>query len=340
MSRARAIIAMLGRHRLIAIGAVVILAVAVGGLVFAMSREEPVAVATPSPTPEPTPSPSPTPSPEPTPTPSPTPVPTPTPIPLNDALLHQRITVLFAGLDANDDRRTRATSFNTDAIVVASIDGAHSQVSTVALPRDTVNLPLANGLTYTAKVNSLYASYGIEGLRGALEATYQIDIDYYVMLDMSDFGRLVTALDGVQVDVPTRMIDYKIGLDLQPGTQILNGNDALRYVRTRVDTDYGRAGRQQQLVIALVRELLNPPDDIDLLALAGSLGSLETDLPLEDLPTLLEVGRQSIDAEIVSQTLRPPRFALFEGIEDGPRGWVMIPNLAEMRAYVQAVMGD
>jgi LCP family protein required for cell wall assembly len=338
MSRARAIIAVLGRHRLIAIGAVVILAAAVGGLVFALSREEPVAVATPSPTPEPTPSPSPTP--EPTPTPSPTPVPTPTPIPLNEALLHQRITVLFAGLDANDDRRTRATSFNTDAIVVASIDGAHSQVSTVALPRDTVNLPLANGLTYTGKVNSLYANYGIEGLRGALEATYLIDIDYYVMLDMSDFGRLITALDGVQVDVPTRMIDYKIGLDLQPGTQILSGNDALRYVRTRVDTDYGRAGRQQQLVIALVRELLNPPGDIDLLALAGSLGSLETDLPLDDLPTLLEVGRQSINAEIVSQTLRPPRFALFEGIEDGPRGWIMIPNLAEMRAYVQAVMGD
>ena len=340
MSRARAIVAVLGRHRLIAIGAVVILAAAVGGLVFALSREEPVAVATPSPTPEPTPSPSPTPSPEPTPTPSPTPVPTPTPIPLNEALLHQRITVLFAGLDANDDRRTRATSFNTDAIVVASIDGAHSQVSTVALPRDTVNLPLANGLLYTGKVNSLYASYGIEGLRGALEATYQIDIDYYVLLDMSDFGRLVTALDGVQVDVPTRMIDYKIGLDLQPGTQILNGNDALRYVRTRVDTDYGRAGRQQQLAIALVRELLNPPDDVDLLALAGSLGSLETDLPLEDLPTLLEVGRRSISAEIVSQTLQPPRFALFEGIEEGPRGWVMIPNLAEMRAYVNAVMGD
>jgi LCP family protein required for cell wall assembly len=338
MSRTRAFLAVLLRHRLIAIGAVVALAVVVGGLAFALSQEEPVAVATPSPTPEPTPSPRPTP--EPTPTPSPTPVPTPTPIPLNDALLHSRITVLFAGLDANDDRRTRATSFNTDAIVVASIDGAHSQISTVALPRDTVNLPLANGLTYTGKVNSIYASYGIEGLRGAMEATYQIDIDYYVVLDMSDFGRLITALDGVQVDVPTRMIDGKIGLDLQPGTQTLNGNDALRYVRTRVDTDYGRAGRQQQLVIALVRELLNPPEDIDLLALAGSLGSLETDLPLQDLPTLLEIGRQGITADIVSQTLRPPRFALFEGIEDGPRGWIMIPNLSEMRAYVHAVMGE
>jgi LCP family protein required for cell wall assembly len=338
MNRTRAILAVLRQHRLIAVGAVVVLAVVAVGLVFALLREQPVAVATPSPTAEPTSSPSPTP--DPTPTPTPTPVPTPTPIPFDEALLNDRITVLFAGLDANDDRRTRAVSFNTDAMVVASIDGEHSQVSTVALPRDTVNLPLANGLTYTGKANSIYATFGIEGLRGALEATYQVDIDYYVVLDMSDFGRLITALDGVQVTVPNRIIDSKIGLDLQAGTQVLSGNQALSYVRTRVDTDYGRAGRQQQLVIALVRELLNPPDDIDLLALAGALGSLETDLPLEALPTLLEVGRRSINAEIVSQTLRPPRFALFEGVEAGPRGWVMIPNLGEIRAYVQAVMGD
>jgi LCP family protein required for cell wall assembly len=338
MSRTRAILAALLRHRLIVVGVVVVLAIVAGALVFALSQQEPVAVATPSPTPEPTPSP--TPTPKPTPSPTPTPVPTPTPIPLDEALLNRRITVLFAGLDANDDRRTRAISFNTDAIVVASIDAAHSQISTVALPRDTVNLPLANGLTYTGKVNSIYASYGIEGLRGALETTYQVNIDFYVVLDMSDFGRLITALGGVHVDVPTRMIDPKIGLDLQAGTQVLSGNDALRFVRTRVDTDYGRAGRQQQLVVALVRELLNQPPDVDLLALASSLGSLETDLPLEDLPTLLEIGRRSVDAAVVSQTLRPPRFALFEGIENGPRGWIMIPNIAEMRAYVRAAMGD
>jgi polyisoprenyl-teichoic acid--peptidoglycan teichoic acid transferase len=339
MNRARAVLDVLNRHRRIAIGAVVVLALIAGALVFAMTRPAPVAVAspTPSPTAEPTPTPSPTP--RPTPTPTPTPVPTPTPIPLDRALLNQRITVLFAGLDANDDRRTRASSFNTDAIVVASIDAAHTQISTVALPRDTVDLPLGNGYFYGGKVNSLYATYGIEGLRDALEASYGIGIDYYVVLDMSDFGRLVNALGGVEVNVPTGMIDGKIGLDLQAGVQRLDGNDALRYVRTRVDTDYGRAGRQQQVLVALARELLDPQEPINRLELVTSLRSLETDLPLTKLPTLIEIGRRSAEAEVVSQTLRPPRFALFEGIENGPRGWVMIPNLAEMRAYVQSVMG-
>jgi LCP family protein required for cell wall assembly len=339
MNRARAFLDVLNRHRSIAIGAVVVLVVIAGGLVFAATRPEPVAVATPSPTPTPEPTPTPSPTPSPSPTPTPTPVPTPTPIPLDEALLNQRITVLFAGLDANDDRRTRASTFNTDAIVVASIDAAHSQISTVALPRDTVDLPLGNGRYFGGKVNSLYATYGIEGLRNALEASYGVEIDYYVLLDMSDFGRVITAVGGVEVNVPTRMIDGKIGLDLQPGVQRLDANDALRYVRTRVDTDYGRAGRQQQLVVALVRQLMDPQQTVDLLALAGSLRSLETDLPLDKLPTLLEIGRRSANAAVVSQTLQPPRFALFEGIEGGARGWVMIPNLAEMRAYVQAVMG-
>jgi anionic cell wall polymer biosynthesis LytR-Cps2A-Psr (LCP) family protein len=143
----------------------------------------------------------------------------------------------------------------------------------------------------------------------------------------------------VQVDVEKALYDGGLGFSIQPGTQVLDANSALSYVRTRVDTDYGRAGRQQQMVVALVRQMIDPEEPIDLLEFAASLRSLETDLPLDKLPTLLEIGRRSADAHVVSQTLRPPRFALFEGIENGPRGWVMIPNLAEMRAYVQAVMG-
>jgi hypothetical protein len=38
--------------------------------------------------------------------------------------------------------------------------------------------------------------------------------------------------------------------------------------------------------------------------------------------------------------LGPTRFAYFEGFEPGTaRGWVMIPNVAEMRAYARALIG-
>jgi hypothetical protein len=39
--------------------------------------------------------------------------------------------------------------------------------------------------------------------------------------------------------------------------------------------------------------------------------------------------------------LGPPRFALFEGFEPGTsRGWVMIPDVPEIRSFASKLIGD
>jgi LCP family protein required for cell wall assembly len=225
-------------------------------------------------------------------------------------------------------------------MVVASVDASHQNVSLVALPRDTVDIPLADGSLWRGKVNGLMATFGIEGLRGALATTYGIPIDYYMTIDMSDFGRLITAIGGVQVDVEKPLFDGGLGFSIQPGTQVLDANSALSYVRTRVDTDYGRNRRQQQMVVALARQLLAPNQPVNVPELVTALSSVETDIPLEAMPTFMQLIGLSLNAQVSTQVLGPPQFALFEGIEAGPRGWVMIPNVPEIRAYVQSVMGN
>lgn len=296
---------------------------------------------TPSPSVTARPSPTPSPTPRPTPTPTPSPTPSPTPIPLDQSLLTSRVTVLVAGTDSNEDRASRGLPINTDAMLVASIDRDQAQISIVALPRDTVDLPLGNGLTYSGKANSIYRTYDIQTLRRALSAAYGIPIDYYIEINMSDFGRLVAAVGGVEVTVDRPIADAHVGLYLQPGTYTLGPNDAGRYVRSRYGSggDYGRGWRQMQVLVELVRRASDPAADIDLAALARALGSLHTDIPLDKLPTFLELARRAADARVVTQVLMPPRFALFEGI-NGARGWVMIPNLAEMRAFVGALMPE
>jgi anionic cell wall polymer biosynthesis LytR-Cps2A-Psr (LCP) family protein len=159
-------------------------------------------------------------------------------------------------------------------------------------------------------------------------------------IDMSDFGRLITAIGGVQVDVEKALYDGGLGFSVQPGTQVLDANSALSYVRTRVDTDYGRNRRQQQMVVALARQLAAPNKPVNVPELVAALSSVETDIPLEALPTFMQLIGMSLNAQVTTQVLGPPQFALFEGIEAGPRGWVMIPNVPEMRAYVQSVMGN
>ena len=295
-----------------------------------------------APSPSSTPSPTPTASPTPSPSASPTPTPKPTPVPLDQALLTRRLTVLILGVDSNPDRASRNMPVNTDSMIVASVNAAHNRIATVALPRDTVNLQLAGGGIWTEKANALFRAKGIGALVGALQTTYGIRIDGYVLINMPDFGRLVNAVGGIDVIVPYALYDAPINLNLAAGRQHLNGNNAARYVRTRdQDSDYARGIRQQQVLIALARKLFAPTTKVNIPALIRELRSMRTNLPLAKLATLIEIGRRSVNAKVTSMELGPPRFALFQGIDPNRGGeWVMVPDVAAMRAYVRSVMGD
>lgn len=279
----------------------------------------------------------PPPSATPTPIPAGTPSPSPTPE-LNQELLSERLTVLVMGVDLNEARR-QMPDFgpNTDTIILASVSADQSEVALISLPRDTVDIPLPDGTVWERKVNAIYAERGPEALLEAMEALFAVRIDHYLALDMDDFERLATAVDGVTVDVEEPLTDPALDLDLEAGRQHLDAETALDYVRTRVDTDYGRAARQQQVLLELVFKLADPDADVDLFALLDGLESLETDLPLDELPTLLEIARRARDADVTRQVLQPPRFISFEGIA-GDRGYILVPNVPEMRDYAQQVM--
>jgi len=301
------------------------------------------ALLSPSPSPSPTPSPTATPSPTPRPTPhfTPTPTPSPTPIPLNTSLLNRRITVLFAGSDSTPASVRNGYGPLTDSMVVASVNATHDQLAMVALPRDAVDIPLGNGSTWRLKANAIRDSYGMEGLERALETTYGVPIDYWVELNMPDFPHLVDALGGVWINVPYAIHDRQVNLNIEPGWQRISGATALAYARSRyTDSDYARAGRQMQLLVALASRIENLGDDISLEALLALLTTLRTNAPLADLPTLLRVVGEAADAKVTATVLGPPRYALYAGIEPaGGRGWVMIANVPAMRSYVRSLMG-
>lgn len=314
-----------GRHRAPLTAVILLLGAMLGACGNAETTPIPSQTASPGPTP--------------TPIPSPTPTPSPTPVPLDESLLDRRITVLVLGTDNNDIRRARGYDENTDAMLVVSIDAAHERVDMLSLPRDTVDVPLADGGTWTGKMNSLRPMRGYEATVAAFETLFGVPIDYYVEIDMADFGRLVNAVGGIDVVNAYRLYDPAIGLDLPAGPVHLNGNGAVRYVRTRVDMDYARAGRAQEVLVALVKKLVDPATELDPIAFLAGLKSLRTDIPPAKVPTFIEIARRARDATIVEEVIGPPRFALFQGYS-GARGWVMIPNIPEMRAYARSVMGD
>lgn len=258
---------------------------------------------------------------------------------LNAELMDRRWTVLYVGTDLNERRESEGHVPNADALMVVSVSADSSEVAMISLPRDTVDVPLPGGETYPRKINALYEDEGIEALVGAMEELYQLPIDGYVVLDMDDFSRLVEAVDGVDVELEEPLVDPVTELDLDAGPHELDAQTATRYVRARVDQDYGRMGRQQEVLMALVERLVDPERDLDLRAVLDGFDSLETDLPLEDLPTLLEIARRATDAEVRQLVIEPPLIT-FEGDRGDGRGYILEPDVEAIRAAVAELIGE
>ena len=142
--------------------------------------------------------------------------------------------------------------------MVVSVNGNQSQIVMLSLPRDTVDVPLGDGQIYHGKINAISRVYDLPTLQAAMSALLDIPIDAYLKIDMDDLVTLVDAVGGVEIDVPTTLHDAHIGLDLPAGPTHFDGALALAYSRSRVDSDYRRAARQQQVVLALVRAFVNP----------------------------------------------------------------------------------
>jgi LCP family protein required for cell wall assembly len=255
------------------------------------------------------------------------------------ALAEKRWTVLYVGTDLNEEREASGQTPNTDALMLVSLSADRSQLTLVSLPRDTVDLPLADGGTYEHKINALYAEQGIDALVGAMEALYGVEIDAHVLLDMDDVAALVEAAGGVDVSPPEPITDPIVDLDLAAGPQTLDASTALGYVRTRVDEDYGRMARQQEVLMALVARLVDPDADVDLRGLLDGLDSLDTDLPLDDLSTLVELARRATDADVNEIVIQPPLIT-FEGDRGDGRGYVLEADVEAIRQEVQAAIGE
>jgi LCP family protein required for cell wall assembly len=273
--------------------------------------------------------------------PSPTARPTAVPIPVDEEMLAKRFTVLVAGADTSAVRRARGeTDENTDALMVVSVSADKSQIAILSLPRDTVDIPMPDGSIYRGKVNGIAQRSGIDVLRGAMASLLGVPIDRYIRIDMDDFAWMVDAVGGIDVEVKSRLADPQVQLFLDPGPAHLNGAQALSYSRTRVDSDYGRATRQQQVIVALARKWLDPLPGT-LIGAVRLLDSLQSDIGLHELTTLFEIGRRSVAAEVNAIVLEPPRFSLFVGFEpNSTRGWVMIPDVPEIQAYARSVLSD
>jgi LCP family protein required for cell wall assembly len=192
--------------------------------------------------------------------------------------------ILLVGSDSRDGLsrrqlgriRTEAVAGRrTDTIIVLHVSPRRDKAVMVSLPRDLRSS--VNGRT--GKLNAAFAVGGPDLLVRTVTETTRLTIHHYAEIDFAGFLEVVDALGGVTLCNRSghRLDDPYANLHMAPGCQHMNGIKALAFVRARhVDSDFGRIGRQQEFLRAVMAEV-------------SAMGNLA------DLPKLMDVADIATD---------------------------------------------
>jgi LCP family protein required for cell wall assembly len=262
----------------------------------------------------------------------PTSSPAPTPAPVPDWAQDGRLNILLVGSDAGTGRWL----LRTDTMIVLSVDIASGQAALFGIPRNLINVPLAPedadafpGGRFPGLLNALYVyawghpgqfpggeARGFRAITGAIQQLVGVPLDGFVAVDLSGFAKLVNAVDGLWIRIPEPVYDDHypkvdgsgyMTVSFDAGCQKLTGAQALAYARSRhQDSDYGRMGRQQLVLLSLRREL----DPVALLERAPQLLSIAKDdlwttIKRKDLPSLVQLAA-TVNAKQVTKVLFVP----------------------------------
>ncbi len=188
-------------------------------------------------------------------------------------------------------------AFNTDVLLLVSVDTKNGTASAVQIPRDTyIDGAKANALWAKKRTQAKRAGSqnpdadGMEALAGTLEEVLCIRIDHWVLCSLTALRETVDAIGGVTVCVPCDM-DYddpaqNLSIHLKKGIQRLDGSMAEGLVRFRSDYIRGDLGRVevQKLFLTALLEQVKTVSLLKLPALMQTmLGHLTTDLTFSDV---------------------------------------------------------
>ncbi|MEZ5102519.1 MAG: LCP family protein [Thermoleophilia bacterium] len=163
-------------------------------------------------------------------------------------------TLLLIG---SDRRWGETATGRSDTIVLVRLDEANDLVSVLSIPRDLL-VPIPG--YGEEKINSAYALGGAALLTATVRDYFGVRIDHFLEVTFDGFGDLVTQIGGVLLPVDQRYYvppnSGHMAIDVQPGYQRLQRDDALSFVRFRhYDSDFHRAARQQLFLREVKRQI-------------------------------------------------------------------------------------
>jgi polyisoprenyl-teichoic acid--peptidoglycan teichoic acid transferase len=246
------------------------------------------------------------------------------------------------------DKRPEGGDQNADVIIIAHVDLMEQKVAAVSIPRDLlVEIPgigpdkINSAYNYGMKTDPQSKVAGVVMMRDTVESVFGVYIDGYIMVDFNGFTEVIDAMGGVTLEVPELIVDPEyptadFGTEIvrfMPGRQLMDGDRALKYVRTRhQDSDDGRRERQLQVLRALfdkAKSFDSITNGFDVITALGD--SVQTGFYLDQQLTLAQIGYAMDDGDIQLSTLGEP---LIEGGYAENGAWVYFSDPVEVRAWI------
>ena len=227
-----------------------------------------------------------------------------------------RVNFLLLGMRGEGDANG---GLLTDAMMIASFQKSTGKIALISIPRD-LYLQMPGEVTYE-KINTVYAignqkyENGLDYAKKTVAYVSGLYIDHVIEINFDAFKDIIEILGGVNIYLDKPFIeDKQWGCDamgkncqsfgLPAGEQMLNGETALVYVRSRFSSsDFDRVKRQQQVLIAIKDKILSLGILSDPLKISGIIDVLsknvKTDISPWQIPDFIKLSKKAKTDNII-----------------------------------------
>jgi LCP family protein required for cell wall assembly len=234
-----------------------------------------------------------------------------------------------------------------DTIMLAAIRPQENRVALISIPRDLyVQDP---GTSSHSKINAVNVMHGDQGdkekgmetMKQIVSEVTGLPIHYVVSLNFKGFTKLVDTVGGVDVFLDKPFFEPSQfegeaapNFSLPAGKDHLDGEKALFFVRARyASSDFERAKRQQQVLIALKDKLLslgNLGDFTKANSILNILGDdVRTDMDVSEMKKSFDLSRQMSNPKIKQKVFDTSQEGLlYSSRADTPEGktYILLPT--------------
>lgn len=222
--------------------------------------------------------------------------------------IKEPFTLLLMGIDSTEEVLSKNAIANGDTLILITFNPKTLNATMFSIPRDSY-VPISCWSGKPENKITHAAAYGNDCMMNTIEEYFKVNIDYYAKINFKGLVKLVDAVGGVEVDVPIELCtdDSSRGgeICIQPGHQVLNGEQALVFARNRkafANGDFARAEHQQEIIMALINKMKKITSVKKFNEILTTISnSLDTNLTTKQILSFYNVGKDIIKKSLADE---------------------------------------